>query len=131
MVVQNFLFEAMAQDNLKLIFENKIKELRKEEGNELKLFALYFILIDLDFNANKKYISEITSIAKQNVIKYAILYKLYNYLIFNKTSDKAFLKRSLLDQQRKINNSKDAIDNLQKNFSQFERMSVAMKSKDE
>lgn len=128
MMVQNFLFEAVAQENLQGIFEEKIKELKTKEGEELKLFALYFILVDLDFNANKKYIIELTKIAKVNIIKYGILFKLFTYLIFNK--DKDFIKKAALEQQRKIDGSKAAIDNLQKVLSKFERISVGNKNKE-
>lgn len=130
MMVQNFLFEAVAQENLQGIFEKKIEELRNKGNEELKLFTLYFILVDLDFNNNKKYISELTKIAKVNIIKYGILFKLYTYLIFNKTDDKDFIKKAALEQQRKIDSSNKAIDNVQKALTHFERISVGNKRKD-
>lgn len=130
LVVQNFLFDAMAQESLQQIFENKIEELKKKGNEELKLFVLYFILVDLDFNSNKKYIAELTKIAKLNIIKFGVMYKLYNYLIFNKTTDKDFIKRSMLEQQRKIDNSKKAMEDVQKRFSSLEKMSLSNKLKE-
>lgn len=130
MMVQNFLFEAVAQENLQGIFEKKIEELKSKGDEELKLFALCFILVDLDFNANKKYISELTKIAKLNIIKYGILFKLYTYLIFNKTGDKDFIKRAALEQQRKIDSGINAISNVQKALTHFERISVGTKNKE-
>ncbi len=127
MMVQNFLFEAVAQENLQEIFEKKIAELVKKGNEELKLFALYFILVDLDFNANKKYISELTKIAKINIIKYGVLFKLYTYLIFSKTGDKDFIKRSALEQQRKIDSSSKAIDTVQRALTHFEKISIGKK----
>ncbi|MEN2436275.1 metallophosphoesterase [Weeksellaceae bacterium A-14] len=130
MMVQNFLFEAIAQENLQEIFEKKIDELKSKGNEELKLFALYFILVDLDFNSNKKYISEMTKIAKLNIIKYGVLFKLYTYLIFNKTGDKDFIRKSALEQQRRIDNSAKAIDGVQKALTHFEKISVGNKRKE-
>lgn len=124
MIVQNFLFDAMAQDNLTEIFEAKIEKLKIEGGQELKLFALYFILVDLDFTNNKKYIDDLISISKQNIIKYGVIYKLLNYLIFNKTKDKKFLKDRIVAQQKKIDNSQKAIKDITEKIVFFERMSM-------
>ncbi|WP_407505199.1 metallophosphoesterase [Elizabethkingia meningoseptica] len=130
LIVQNFLFDAMAQESLQQIFERKIEELKQKGNEELKLFVLYFILVDLDFNTNKKYINELTSIVKVNIIKFGVLYKLYNYLIFNKTSDKEFLRKSVLDQQKRIDNSRRALEDAQKRFSSLEKISLTNKLKD-
>lgn len=130
LVVQNFLFDAMAQESLTQIFLEKIEVLKKIEGEELKLFILYFILVDLDFNANKKYILELIKILNVNLLKYGVMYKLVNYLIFNKTSDKNFIKNTMIEQQKKIDNSKKGREDVQKWFSKIEKISLTNRIKD-
>ena len=50
-VMQAFLYDAMAQNNLVRVFTIKLEELKKNpKGNEFKIFLLTFILIDLDID---------------------------------------------------------------------------------
>lgn len=48
LIIETFLFDALAQNNLERIILDKIDELKQDSTkNQLKLFILYFMLIDL------------------------------------------------------------------------------------
>ncbi len=97
LVIQTFLKDAISQNNLEQIYLNKIEELKiNQNNNQLKLFILYFLLIDLDVKNNKKYISQLIDITNEFVLKQAVFYKLLSYLIFNNTS----YNESVIDEVR-------------------------------
>ncbi|MCW4470355.1 metallophosphoesterase [Flavobacterium sp. MFBS3-15] len=129
LVIQNFLFDALAQNNLENIFLDKIEELKTTKGNELKIFVLYYMLVDLDIKNNKKYIDEAISYIKINSLKHASMYKLFSMLLFGSYSshaNKQFIETAALTQAKKIDNSKKNIETTLKTL-----QSISNKSKNE
>lgn len=113
LVVQNFLFDALAQNNLENIFLDKIEELKRTNGNELKIFVLYYMIIDLDIKNNKRYIDDVIVYLKINTLKHASIYKLFSILLFgryNSDSSKEYIEHATLVQAKKIDNSKKNIE---------------------
>lgn len=105
LVIQSFLKEAISQNNLEQIYLNKIRELEKDsKNNQLKLFILYFLLIDLDLKSNRGYISKLILLSNEFVIKQAIFYKLLTYLIFNNQNCSASLIEDIQQSIKDINN---------------------------
>lgn len=85
LVIQGFLNNSVSQSNLEQIYLNKIKELKQQkEENQLKLFIIYFLLIDLDLKNNKNYIDDLIEVIDNNFIKNAIIFKLISFVVFNK-----------------------------------------------
>jgi len=117
LIIQTFLNEALSQLNLEEIYKNKITELKKDSSNnQLQLFIVYFLLIDLDLKNNKRYINEIIELSNNYVTRNAITYKIMSFLIFNKIINKNtadFLIESLSTNYKKIGlEEKDISKNL-------------------
>ena len=65
---------------------------------------LCFLLLDIDLEGNKQYISTVMQHTKMNVLKYAIVIKLNYYLAFNAGDNKVTQKMlSQNIQQARIN----------------------------
>lgn len=106
-VVQTFLFDALAQNDLERIFLEKISELKKNpKANQFKLLLLYFTVIDLDLNTHKKLIDEIIEFIDLDILRQTTILKLYIYLMF-KCSGKPHLEEYI---KAKINNQSKIID---------------------
>lgn len=117
LVIQNFLFDALAQNNLENIFLDKINEIKEMPGNELKVFVLYYMIIELDIKSNKKYIDDVINILKNSTLKHASMYKLFSLLLFkryNSDYNKDFLEKAVIKQSKQINNSKEFTQNILK-----------------
>lgn len=111
LVVQTFLFDALAQNNLERILLEKIKELETDyNGNQFKLLILYFLLIDLDLNQNKRYLDTVIEKTTHGILKSTTLLKLYTYVLFksnnNPDLDK-YLKERIRVTAKKIDNRAD------------------------
>lgn len=77
LMVEAFLYDAVAQKNLSRIFEEKLKQLKKNpSGNSFKIFLLTFILIDLDVNKYYYLIEDLDQYLKKGVLRYATYGKL-------------------------------------------------------
>ncbi|MFM2386359.1 MAG: hypothetical protein RL660_1116, partial [Bacteroidota bacterium] len=78
LIIETYLFDALAQNNLERIFKTKITELLKnKEGNQLKLSILYLMLIDLDIKGNKELIDELVQNIDLGVLEQTTLIKLH------------------------------------------------------
>lgn len=94
-VIQTFLFDALAQNNLERLLEEKLVELKTDPTkNQFKLFLVYYLLIDLDFKNKRHLIGELMGEIKLGVLRHSNLVKLYLYLAF-KASGKADLDSEL------------------------------------
>lgn len=117
LVVQTFLFDAIAQNNLERIFLEKIEELKKDkENNQFKLLIVYFLLIDLDAKSHKKHIDSVINDISMGILKQTILIKLYFYITFkahNLPEFEKFLRDRIMKESRKINDKED-IDTIQR-----------------
>lgn len=112
LIVQTFVYDALAQANLERIVLAKIKELKPSVkfDNQFKLLILYFMLVDLNLKANKNYISEAMEVIRIGVLKQTILLKLYGYLMFDcrqNTPLEAFLKTKIQEQSLSISSKTD------------------------
>jgi predicted MPP superfamily phosphohydrolase len=112
LMVQTFVYDALAQNNLERIILSKIKELKPtaKTDNQFKLLILYFMLIDLNLKSNKKHISEAMDVIKVGVLKQTILIKLYGYLMFDSRQNsplEEFLKTKIQEQSINISSKTD------------------------
>lgn len=119
LLVQTFLFDALAQNNLERIFSEKIENLKQNKSeNQFKLQILYFLLLDLDVKNNKKMIDEIIENINLPILKQTTLIKLYSYLMFksyNHPEFEKFIQEKIQKQSFKINSNTD-LGTLHKNF---------------
>jgi len=82
-VAHAFLFDAIAHPNIQNIIKNKISILKKNpEKNQFILFVLYFLIIEIDPEANINLIDEMITISKSFNIQYSIYLKLLMYVLF-------------------------------------------------
>lgn len=97
-IVQTFLFDAIGQNDLERIFQEKIKVLKvNAKQNQFKLLLLYFTLIDLDLNSHKNLIEELIDTIKLGILRQTSIIKLYAYLLF-KCANKPSLEKFINDQ---------------------------------
>ncbi|MEI6820864.1 MAG: hypothetical protein WCL51_02940 [Bacteroidota bacterium] len=110
-VVQTFLFEALAQNNLERLLIDKLNDLKKNpQQNQFKLFLIYYLLIDLDFKSNKYLLDDLMQLIKLGVLRHSILLKLYLYLAFKANGKKELeqeLQEYIREQERIINSNKE------------------------
>ena len=132
LVIETRLFDALAQNNLERIFQEKIAELKpNSKKNQFKLMLLYYWLIDLDVKGNKKYILEAIELINMPILRYTTILKLYTYLMF-KTNDnlslETFIKEAIQLQELKINPKIDK-SNLQKSLNQKTKILMVNREK--
>lgn len=125
LIVQTFLYDALAQNDLERIFKDKIDELKKDKkNNQFKLLILYFTLIDLDLNANKNLIPEVIDTINLNILRQTTILKLYYYLMFksnNKPQLEDYIKEQIRIQTLKINPDAN-VGELQKGMSKTTKL---------
>jgi predicted MPP superfamily phosphohydrolase len=91
LIVQSFLFDALAQDDLQRLIELKIEEYRKDyKRNQYLLMLLYTLLIDLDPKKNLDKIDELIDLIDIGIIQNTLLVKLYAYLAFSTNGNTNF-----------------------------------------
>jgi predicted MPP superfamily phosphohydrolase len=91
LIVQTFLYDALAQNNLERIILEKIEVLKKgKENNQFQLLLLYFLLIDLNVKQNKNYIDNLLGDIHMPILRQTILVKLYTYLMFKSHNSESF-----------------------------------------
>lgn len=87
-VVEVFLYDAIAQKNLKRVLEEKLKDLKKApEGNQFRIFLLTFILLDLDLENNYPLLDELDKFIDKGVLRYASHCKFLIYAAKNSDND--------------------------------------------
>jgi hypothetical protein len=107
-IAQVCLFDGLGHFNLERMIKNEIQQLETNlNANQYKLFILYFLLLDIDINANNEFISIAIDKIKIPVLKYMIVLKLNYYLAFKAGSNKK-LQQVL---SNKIQKAKLGIDN--------------------
>ena len=83
-IIQSFLYDAICQQNLVRVFESKLNALRKNpDGNELRIFVLSFILVDLNPSANIHYIEDSLPFLKNRLLRFAVINKLMLLMLSN------------------------------------------------
>ncbi len=111
LIIQTYLFDALAQNNLERIFEQKIEELsNNKSGNQLKITILCLMMVDLDIKSNKKYLDDIIKIIDLGVLKQTVLIKLHTYMMFKTHKQPVlenFLRNKIQEQALSINSFED------------------------
>jgi predicted phosphodiesterase len=111
LITQTFLYDGIGHYNMERMIKDKIQKLGNiAENNQYKLFMLYFLLLDIDINANKEYIQIAIDNIKNPVLKYLIIIKLNYYLAFKVTNNKLLqneLSKEILETKMRINNKYD------------------------
>lgn len=75
-IIQVFLYDAIGQRNLKDVFTSKLEELlQNPENNQLRIFLLTFLLVDLDIKNNMHLIGKALDVIDNKVLRFAILNK--------------------------------------------------------
>ena len=105
LICQVALYDGIGHFSLERIIKREINAiLASETIEEYKLFMLCFLLLDIDLEGNKEYITTIMQTTKINALKYAIVIKLNYYLAFNAGDNKTTQKMlSQNIQQARIN----------------------------
>lgn len=105
LICQVALYDGIGHFSLERIIKREIDAiLSSKTTEEYKLFMLCFLLLDIDLDGNKQYITTVMQYININVLKYAIVIKLNYYLAFNAGDNKALQKMlSLNIQKARIN----------------------------
>lgn len=110
-IIEAFLYDAISQKNLIRIFEEKLYELQKNpKGNELRLFLIALILVDLDIKNNMHYLTNTLPFIKKKVLRYAVINKML--LIIMKNSDNQAL----------ISPARNIVKELQSEFKDYKNL---------
>lgn len=111
-VVEVFLYDAIAQKNLKRVLEEKLKDLKsKPKGNQFRIFLLTFILLDIDLAYYYPLISDIEKYIDKGVLRYASYCKLLIYAA--KNSENPQLRDHLIGQAVSLAKQFKSIENLE------------------
>lgn len=105
-IIQVFLYDAIGQKNLAEVFSEKLEELLKNpEGNQLRIFLLTFLLVDLDINKNLDLINKALNVIDNKVLRLAVLNKSMLLTInnYSNTAIKDSLKPLRLELAKEFN----------------------------
>lgn len=117
-IIQAFFYDAICQKNLTRVFKAKLESLIKSpKNNQLKIFIITFILVDLDTKENLHLVDEAMNIIDNKSLRYAILNK--NILLSMKNAESSSIKNKLVEQRR----------SLIKEFDGFKSLDVEMSTK--
>ncbi|MAO17367.1 metallophosphoesterase [Muricauda ruestringensis] len=112
-VVQTSASNHILHRNLEGIILDRIELLKKDhfgKENQFELFVLLFMLVDLNIKGNNKFIKEASELITIPVLRFAILLKLNEYLVFKTNEDKELermLGKAIQNQRLKINKTTD------------------------
>lgn len=113
-IIETFFYDAICQQNLVRVFESKLSNLMKTpEGNEMRIFMLTYILVDLDIKKYISYIDLALEVIKNKVLRFAMLNK--NILLTMKYFDNPIILEKLKSQRElQANEFKEFIGSEQK-----------------
>ncbi len=110
-IIETFFYDAICQKNLVRVFKSKLEELlQNPRGNQLKLFILTYILIDLDIKEHFELISKSLKVIDNKVLRYAALNK--NILLSVRNCENSGIKKLLSEQRKKLIKEFDDLDSL-------------------
>ena len=131
LIVQDLFHQSVGHITLENVIKNQIDKLDKNpKENQLKLFILYFTLVDLDLKNIKLYVDRIFEITRNGIIKSSVLTKILFYLIFksyNDTELTSFLRSKFRSYQMKLNPKTDPRE-LDKRLSEIDRLALIKRS---
>lgn len=121
-IMQTYLYDAMCQNSLSRVFEDKLNELFKNpEGNQFRIFLLTFSLLDLDLKKYYNLLDPLEKVLKKGSLRYAAKAKaafLYTKIEVNNTvsleSLKKFIGKLQLEQTSDKGDTQKYIDFLDK-----------------
>lgn len=95
LICQVALYDGIGHFSLERMIRREIDSII-ESGTieQYKLFMLCFLLLDIDLEGNRQYITQIIQYVKINVLKYAIVVKLNYYFAF-KVADNIMMQKQL------------------------------------
>lgn len=130
-ISQLSFYEGLGHYNLERIIKDEIRILEQNSSvNQFKLYMLYFLLLDIDLNANKEFIQIAMEKIRIPILKYSIYIKLNYYLAFKGGENKHLQQSlSLNIQKAKLNiDNKTDIGDIQKQIQVKKRMRLANKN---
>lgn len=96
-IMQTYLYDAMCQNSLSRVFEDKLKELlAQKEGNQFRIFLLVFSLLDLDLKKYYPLLEDLEKVLEKGSLRYAAKAKaslLYTKIETNNSFSLAALKK--------------------------------------
>ncbi len=106
-IIETFFYDAICQQNLVRVFESKLDSIMKNpEGNELRIFMLTYILVDLDIKTYIHLIDKALLVIKNKVLRFAMLNK--NILLTMKYYDnQSILSQLKIQRQIQANEFKE------------------------
>lgn len=132
-ISQTWLYDGLGHYNLERMVKDKISKLEENVGaNQYKLFMLYFLLLDIDLNANKEYVKKTMDNLRIPILKYAITIKLNYYLAFKSSNNRALEQElGVLIQRAQLNvDSKNiSMGAIQKNIQEKKRVALTNKNR--
>ena len=100
LIIETFFYDAICQQNLVRVFEQKLQSLLDNPiGNEMRIFMLTYILVDLDIKQYIPLINKALEVINNKVLRFAMLNK--NLLLTMKNYDNPSIL-SCLTQQRQL-----------------------------
>lgn len=127
LIVQTFLFDSLAQNNLERLILSKIQRLEENSHeNQFQLFLLYFLLIDLDIPKKYHHVDKLLEMLNIGVLSQTILIKLYFYIAF-KCYNNSHLESSLINKLEKVHlkiDSKFDVEEFQRRISKQKRLNL-------
>lgn len=98
-IIETFFYDAICQQNLVRVFESKLNDLMKNpNGNEMRIFMLTYILVDLDIQKYLHLIDKSLLIIKNKILRFAMLNK--NLLLAMKYYDNPIILDKLKAQRQ-------------------------------
>lgn len=130
-VAQTSLFDGMGHYSLIRLLKMEIEKLRENvEGNQYRLFVLYFTLFDIALAENYKLIDQaVSDISRIPLLRYMVYLKLNYYLAFKSSGNKQmanFLQDRAAKTKMMLDNKTD-IDRLQQALSEKRKNSIITK----
>lgn len=96
-IMQTYLYDAMCQNSLSRVFEDKLKDLLKnKEGNQFRIFLITFCLLDLDLKKHHTLLDDLEKVLEKGSLRYAAKAKasiLYTKIEANNSSSLTSLKK--------------------------------------
>lgn len=110
-IIETFFYDAICQKNLVRVFTAKLNELlQNPEGNQLRIFIITYILVDLDIREHFDLINKSLKMINNKVLRYAALNK--NILLTVKNYENSGLRKMLKEQRQELIKEFDKLDNL-------------------
>ncbi len=100
-IIEAFLYDAISQKNLTRVFESKLAELKRDgSNNQLKIFLMSFIIVDLDANKHFELINEALRVINKKTLRYALLNKIL--LLIMHYGENKELRKKLYNHMNKL-----------------------------